>query len=309
MNNVHRRSGFTIVELLIVVVVIAILAAITIVAYNGIQNRAKASAAQSAASQVSKKIALWQVDNPNQTPSQETLNTLTASVSGTTLQYSPSSNGVYCITATTNGISYFFSNTSSAPSAGACFGHGVNGSTIIANLISNPSFESNTDGWGVSGNMTQSYATSGGANGARYFSGTRTTTAAIGLYSPQFEVIPGETYTGSANVRIPSGRQFFVRFRWFDAGNTEIQSNTGTTVTGSGSWQRSSYSRAAPTGAVTGRFDAVTNATNAATGDTLDLDGVIVTRGDTVYAYADGSSTGWSWQGATNNSASSGPPL
>lgn len=32
-------SGFTIVELLIVVVVIAILAAITIVAYNGIQNR------------------------------------------------------------------------------------------------------------------------------------------------------------------------------------------------------------------------------------------------------------------------------
>ena len=33
-------SGFTIVELLIVIVIIAILAAITIVAYNGIQNRA-----------------------------------------------------------------------------------------------------------------------------------------------------------------------------------------------------------------------------------------------------------------------------
>lgn len=34
-----QRSGFTIVELLIVVVVIAILAAITVVAYTGIQNR------------------------------------------------------------------------------------------------------------------------------------------------------------------------------------------------------------------------------------------------------------------------------
>ncbi|MAU33585.1 hypothetical protein CL689_00820 [Candidatus Saccharibacteria bacterium] len=34
------RRGFTIVELLIVIVVIAILAAITIVAYNGIQNQA-----------------------------------------------------------------------------------------------------------------------------------------------------------------------------------------------------------------------------------------------------------------------------
>ena len=36
----NRQGGFTIVELLIVIVVIAILAAITIVAYNGIQNRA-----------------------------------------------------------------------------------------------------------------------------------------------------------------------------------------------------------------------------------------------------------------------------
>ena len=36
-----KQKGFTIVELLIVIVVIAILAAITIVAYNGIQARAK----------------------------------------------------------------------------------------------------------------------------------------------------------------------------------------------------------------------------------------------------------------------------
>ena len=39
-----KQSGFTIVELLIVIVVIGILAAITIVAYNGIQQRAQASA-------------------------------------------------------------------------------------------------------------------------------------------------------------------------------------------------------------------------------------------------------------------------
>lgn len=56
------NAGFTLVELLIVIVIIAILAAITIVAYNGIQNRAKDSAIRSAASQVSKAVRLMAID-------------------------------------------------------------------------------------------------------------------------------------------------------------------------------------------------------------------------------------------------------
>lgn len=41
--NIARRLGFTIVELLIVIVVIAILAAIAIVVYNGVQTKARVS--------------------------------------------------------------------------------------------------------------------------------------------------------------------------------------------------------------------------------------------------------------------------
>jgi general secretion pathway protein G len=41
---VRHQKGFTIVELLIVIVIIGVLAAITVVAYNGIQNRANNSA-------------------------------------------------------------------------------------------------------------------------------------------------------------------------------------------------------------------------------------------------------------------------
>lgn len=57
-----RQKGFTIVELLIVIVVIAILAAITIVAFNGIQSRANDTAVKSDIAAFAKKVELWRVD-------------------------------------------------------------------------------------------------------------------------------------------------------------------------------------------------------------------------------------------------------
>lgn len=55
LTNRNAQKGFTIVELLIVIVVIAILAAISIAAYTGIQDRGRNSAAASTAAQVEKK--------------------------------------------------------------------------------------------------------------------------------------------------------------------------------------------------------------------------------------------------------------
>ncbi|HET8884028.1 MAG TPA: type II secretion system protein [Candidatus Saccharimonadales bacterium] len=61
--RIKKQTGFTIVELLIVIVVIGILAAITIVAYNGVQQRANNTARISAASQVIKLIESYKVVN------------------------------------------------------------------------------------------------------------------------------------------------------------------------------------------------------------------------------------------------------
>lgn len=57
-----KPSGFTIVELLIVVVVIAILAAISVVAYTGIQNRAYDTSVSSDLAQIAKKMEIAKVE-------------------------------------------------------------------------------------------------------------------------------------------------------------------------------------------------------------------------------------------------------
>ncbi len=61
-TKLQAQDGFTIVELLIVIVVIAILAAITIVSYNGITARANSSSAQAMASGVAKKAEAFAAD-------------------------------------------------------------------------------------------------------------------------------------------------------------------------------------------------------------------------------------------------------
>lgn len=68
MSKLTNKNGFTIVELLIVIVVIAILAAISIVAYNGIQSRAVESAVVNDLAAIKKKIELSRVDNSDLYP-------------------------------------------------------------------------------------------------------------------------------------------------------------------------------------------------------------------------------------------------
>src|SRR5450759_5048665 len=65
MHRVSSRksSGFTIVELLVVIVVIGILAAITIVAYTGISSKATVASLTSDLDNSSKQLKMYYVDH------------------------------------------------------------------------------------------------------------------------------------------------------------------------------------------------------------------------------------------------------
>jgi len=98
MKWASKQKGFTIVELLIVVVVIAVLAAITIVSYNGITTRAKETASRSDLANFAKKVELFSADNGRYPTSASELTTLNYSLTREHVK-AVSFNAVYCYSA------------------------------------------------------------------------------------------------------------------------------------------------------------------------------------------------------------------
>ncbi len=93
VRSKNYPQGFTIVELLIVIVVIAILAAISVVAYSGLQSRAQAAVIQSDLATAKKKLLIYQADN-GQFPA-TTANLGNADISVTRSAYDTTGNNLY----------------------------------------------------------------------------------------------------------------------------------------------------------------------------------------------------------------------
>ena len=323
----QKQSGFTIVELLIVVVVIAILAAITIVAYNGIQNRTKQSAAQSLLSQANKKILSYAIQNSDLYPT--SLEQAGINNTDNMLEYSynnDSSPRTYGLTATNGNYSYYVSNTVAQPTSGGYAGHNANGIAAITNLVNNPNFESANSSWassaGTGGAGAATRLAAGGVGNSAYYRYTWSTPATSGTpyitngsggaSARNINVLSDQAYVASGWVRSSWATKVSLSLTAYDASDTSVRTVTGTAVDlVPNTWTRISNTITTnPTAAtmVVRYVLASAGVSGMVAGSTLDIDQVMFTQGTTLYDYADGNSLNWVWTGATNLSTSKGPP-
>lgn len=322
-----KNRGFTIVELLIVVVVIAILAAITIVAYNGIQARTKNSAASTTAQSAAKKVLSYMAINSDQVPA--TLADAGVGDQGSTsYQYSTNTTTApqsFCVTATVNGVSYYINNTNvTSPQPGVCAGQSANGVATITNLVVNPSAEIDLTGWEFAGNgnglvQQQSRPTSGGQSGGAFARMAITTApssmSGLGIWVASYGTLPSTNstqYMASMYVRSSQPLQIGLnavpyQSNWSYTGG-EVYGSTVTLAPDT--WTRLSVPITVPAGSQYLRVRARLSGTTAPPANTtIDADAAMLTSGSTLYTYADGASNNWAWTGAAHNSSSVGMPL
>lgn len=307
MQWAKQKQGFTIVELLIVVVVIAILAAVTIVAYSGIQNRAKVSALQSNLSQQARKLEVWKVQNNDAYP----LSLSAAQADGLLVnngdveytQYIPSSSlKDYCASGQrADGTVFSIASGDANPSAGRC----------TTNLLTNTSVELNTanlQNIGSTGDRTIARTPAvdaySGAHVLRLTVGASGGVAGYGSLSPTLGL---GRYTGSLWIRSNTAINLSPYYEGTATRTTVAQSNSVTLTPGAWTrvWRTFDITVA---GTVKVGFLAGGSGTTAP-GNYVELDGFSLVSGDTLYDFRDGASQKWFWDGTPHAAQSIGPAV
>jgi prepilin-type N-terminal cleavage/methylation domain-containing protein len=125
--NHKHRSGFTIIELMVVIVIIAILATVTFVSYLGITQKAAATVLKLDLNNASTGMALYKINNnsyPADLAAAQSENVL-PSGNDTVYQYTLNG-GDYCLSVTSvkaGNYAYHFSSLVGAIEDGVCSGH------------------------------------------------------------------------------------------------------------------------------------------------------------------------------------------
>lgn len=302
------KRGFTVVELLIVIVVIGVLATLTIIAYSGVQDNARRAALQSDLSQSAKRLEEYKLKNAETFPA----NLAAAQAAGiikpsgsnamsyTAYATALGANTAYCVQSSNAGLNYY-TIAGGLPVAGTC--------GTITNESVNPSFETNTTGVSAY-QVSNARVCTGGYSGNCFLRSTRTTTT--GTNGPWWDttsgtIIPGNTYYIAIMARQNHTQVRSFRVEWRQADLTGINVATIATFdSSSASWTLIGGNVVAPANAANVRLT-LYGADAGTTADYVDIDSVIVVNTTSQYRFYDGASANWSWSGTVNNSASSGP--
>ena len=319
-NQSFRRSGFTIVELLIVIAIIGVLASISFAAYSGLKERAEVSAVSMSLNQAAKKVDLYHIENSTYPSS---LSNVGINDGEVVYQYNVTSTA-YCITGTQGSTSFYVSESVSQPTKGGCAGHGQGGVAAVTNLITNPSMELSD-----AGGLYRWFGSSPGA-------GTNERVAGIGLNGgygirKTWSVAPsssadagfqwsfaapdvGQSYTCSAYATASVTQRMHARIEFFNSAGTRFSNAFGTDTT----VPANTLTRMSATGTVpasTVRLQCVVEVAtggsyvNFAPGNRMWADAAMLTTGPTLSDYFDGSYTNWVWNGTPHASSSTGPAL
>lgn len=311
-----QSSGFTIIELIIVVVIIGILVAIVSASYVGITKNAEEKSAAAMARQVGDKAKLYQVNNGSYPDSMASLDL--GGPDESKIQYEKTDEG-FCVT-TIIGKSSAFTTQSSIPGAGGCPGHAQSGRPAIINLALNPSAEKFDKGW-YSNNSADyprifdsSKARTGNysvSSAHKNVSNSLLSLYAIGAQEGSgFPVESNKPYTVSVYFTsdVPHKGYMYCSFRSNGAYTTV---GSAPQITGKvGEWTRTSYTCNSPANTDRLRIiGVVLSLTSQPAGTKAYMDDFMVTEGTTLYEYSDGNTQDWMWKGEQNYSISVGPAL
>ena len=337
----HKQQfGFTIVELLIVIVVIGILAAITIVAFNGVQNKARLTVLKSDLAQAAKTMESFKVQDSSENYPADLAAAKTAGLKGssdTVFQYSvnnTTSPKTYCITATTQGVfgTAFYTTQTGGVNDGTCPGQSPTGTP---NLIANSSFETASSAVTIRTNYAKDPSA---ANTVGYFAtvGTPATSNSSiasdkshnGTTSYKKDItgtgqLSGITYIDGSSLRANAGETVSWSFWMYStkagaitpyAEGSKVADGTYTGFTGGSAVTVPANTWTKVTGKSVLTVDTYVSKIGAYNlpvvgGDTAWFDEFLVEKADAVGNYFDGSTTSsgdfsYSWSGATNGSIS-----